>query len=246
MDKGEFMQKVHGWDNTFVPIKLRPNYEELEYLILSYDLDPDKFYYTGRMFAEYAYANNTVIIDIAIMSKDYLDMIEIKRRVEVNEKVHAEMIADKDYHGILFLMDKPFRFHWYAKLFKDIPDKDKYSIFIDIYTSSEYGFNELPPQFVETLIKKYKPKGKHELYTPYDEVPVFRGESSKSTPYDKAFSWTLDIDVAARFATRFNEDGKIYQGFVNKNDILCYLSDRKEKEVLVSPGKVYDVDEIIY
>jgi hypothetical protein len=246
MDRAEFTQQMHGWDNTFVPIKLLDNYEEIKTFLVSYGLDPDKFYYTGRMFNEYSYANGTVIIDMALINKQYFDMMDMKKRIEVNEKIHAELLADKDYHGILFLIDKPYRFHRYIKLFKDIPDKDKYQIFIDIYTSSEYGFNEIPQSFIETLIKKYKPADVHNINTDEDELIVYRGESSKSTPYDKSFSWTLDKNVAIKFAMRFNQEGRVYQGFVKTKDILCYLDCKHEKEVLISPGKVYDVDEIIF
>lgn len=243
---GDFSKNLHGWDNTFVPISLLDNYEELKSLVTDYGLDPDKFYYTGRMFNEYAYANGTVVIDIILMNKQYFDMMDMKKRIEVNEKVHAEMLADNDYHGVLFLIDKPYRFHRYVKMFKDIPDKDKYKLFIDIYTSSEYGFDEIPQGFIETLIKKYKPADMHNMDTDEDELLVYRGECSKSTPYDKAYSWTLDYNVAIRFANRFGEEGNVYQAFVKKEDILCYLSDRNEKEVLILPGRVYDVDEVNY
>ncbi len=57
-------------------------------------------------------------------------------------------------------------------------------------------------------------------------------------------SWTLDREKAEWFATRFTEDGVVYSAKVKSNDILYYISDRGEKEVIVDPKRLMQVERI--
>ena len=54
------------------------------------------------------------------------------------------------------------------------------------------------------------------------------------TPIEKAHSWTLDRNIANFFATRRGQDkAEIVTATVNKSDVIEFISDRGEKEVLV-------------
>ena len=70
-------------------------------------------------------------------------------------------------------------------------------------------------------------------------MTVYRGEASESTPHQEACSWTTDINKAYFFASwRSAEESRVLTGKVNKADVIDYIDDRNEHEVLVVPGTV--------
>lgn len=73
-------------------------------------------------------------------------------------------------------------------------------------------------------------------------VTIYRGVGSEK--YRDGISWTLDREKAEWFATRFTEDGVVYSAKVKSNDILYYISDRGEKEVIVDPKRLMQVERI--
>lgn len=74
-------------------------------------------------------------------------------------------------------------------------------------------------------------------------VTIYRGVGSEK--YRDGISWTLDREKAEWFATRFTEDGIVYSAKVKSNDILYYISDRGEKEVIVDPKKLIQIERIV-
>lgn len=65
-----------------------------------------------------------------------------------------------------------------------------------------------------------------------------------STPLSKAYSWTLDINIAKFFADRLETGtGKIIKGIINLNDVIAY-KDNSEKEIICMSDKVKIVELI--
>lgn len=73
-------------------------------------------------------------------------------------------------------------------------------------------------------------------------VSIYRGVGSEK--YRDGISWTLDKSKAEWFASRFTDNGIIYSAKVKSKDILYYISDRGEKEVIVDPKKLMQVERI--
>lgn len=71
------------------------------------------------------------------------------------------------------------------------------------------------------------------------EITVYRG--SNKNEYYNALSWSTDIDVARKFAHRFNDDGTIFSAKINKTDILAYF---EAEEVVVNYKKIKDIEII--
>ncbi|MBQ8234863.1 MAG: hypothetical protein IJZ36_04720 [Bacilli bacterium] len=68
-------------------------------------------------------------------------------------------------------------------------------------------------------------------------VTIYRGIRDEAYKYE--MSWTLSKSKAEWFATRFDSETPILlKTVVNKNDILCYLNDRDEAEVVIDPSKI--------
>ena len=62
----------------------------------------------------------------------------------------------------------------------------------------------------------------------------------------KALSWTLSLDKAIWFATRWNNKGKVYRSLCKKEDILAYLSCRNEEEIVVDWHDLENIEEVMY
>lgn len=73
-------------------------------------------------------------------------------------------------------------------------------------------------------------------------VMIYRGVGSEK--YRGGISWTLDKSKAEWFATRFTDDGIVYSAKVKSKDILYYISDRGEEEIIVDPKKLMQVERI--
>ena len=74
-------------------------------------------------------------------------------------------------------------------------------------------------------------------------VTVYRGVTSFNAKNVKALSWTLDRSIAEWFASRFDEDGTVYQAQIDKSHIYAYFEGRNESEVIVDPKYLMDITE---
>lgn len=126
-----------------------------------------------------------------------------------------------------------------------------YSIFSQIYRTSDYGFSFLSPETIEAVIAskteeemKITEKAMRDLP---EEIRIFRGGNSRSMPYRSAYSWTIDLSMANFFATRLgHETGYIACGRIRKEDVIEFFPDSPEKEVLINPcSQSFHVDEVI-
>ena len=78
-----------------------------------------------------------------------------------------------------------------------------------------------------------------------DTLIIYRGGNSASIAYQKAYSWTLDINVANFFAIRRGEGpAYIVKGEVSKKAVIEYIDENNEQEVIVEPTKVKILDVV--
>lgn len=67
-----------------------------------------------------------------------------------------------------------------------------------------------------------------------DTVTIYRGVTSYNRKKKKAFSWSVDPEIAEWFAGRFNTGtGEVWERNIPKERILCYFGG-KEQEVIVN------------
>mgnify|MGYP002567097959 FL=1 len=130
----------------------------------------------------------------------------------------------------------------------DEPNSKLYTTIIHEYSFCDGGAGVLAnsPDFAEKMMRcksrQQKASTRKKLKGFPDVIPVYRGEGSESTPYTKAFSWTTEINTAYFFASRLGgERSRVVNGFVKKEDVLEYLADRNESEIIVFPDKVQDI-----
>ena len=117
-----------------------------------------------------------------------------------------------------------------------------YDAVMDWYTYCDFGFSALGQEKFQKIVSKRSKENieeaKERIEKLEDTVVVYRGEGSESTNYKKSFSWTLDENIANFFACRYSDTARIIKGVVNKADIIDYLKNRNEEEVIVSPKDV--------
>lgn len=73
-------------------------------------------------------------------------------------------------------------------------------------------------------------------------VTIFRGVDSEK--YRDGISWTLVKSKAEWFATRFTDNGIVYSAKVKSKDILYYISERGEEEIIVDPKKLMQMERV--
>ncbi|AUN01462.1 TPA: hypothetical protein ACXDAY_002249 [Clostridium botulinum] len=238
-------QIEHSNISRLTPITVYENDDDINEFIKTInklDLDMDDFYKVEGKLYKYCYLKGTVLVELYDISEDYFINFKVREQIEQRERIHQRCIENRQYIRLFCLIDKPFRFLFYQQLFNDIPDEQKYEVFKNIYTSCEYGFNNLSREFLEEIFG-YNKSGRN--WFNEDIITIYRGEGDLSAPYNEAYSWTIDIDVARWFARRFNSDGKVYKGYIRQEDILDYMEDRNEKEILVFPEDVFNVELIL-
>lgn len=150
-------------------------------------------------------------------------------------------IINKPYTGIFF------------KLVKDFLDKKDYTMMLRIlWTYMEYPNSDRNVTKTE-FISYWKHVDTEYIYDEEDkklveelpeEFTVYRGlmEDAKV----EALSWTLDLDRAIWFAKRWNRHGKVYKAKAKKKDMLVYLSDRNESEIVIDYHNLTDIEEVEY
>ena len=158
----------------------------------------------------------------------------------------------RDYVSLLFPMTSEESGGIAIRILRDMLEREEpnpklYSAFLSVYTMCNCGAHLLGETALRRLALCRSDEQKAETERklarfPGDSITVYRGQASESTPYEKACSWTTDINKAYFFASWRTSDGScILTGSVRKEDVLDYLDDRNEKEVLVMPGLVKKV-----
>lgn len=71
---------------------------------------------------------------------------------------------------------------------------------------------------------------------------IWRGVSNEDAV--RSYSWTLNRELARRFADRFADDESLpllAAGWITKADVLAYFLERDEAEIVVLPENVQDI-----
>lgn len=170
-------------------------------------------------------------------------MNEKERQNYIQQKL--EKFADiGDFEGYFTLLPKSEHFIKYKELFDKIKPNQKYKIFRQIWTLNEGGFDiELYKQTIKFKHKRSKNVMKRKLNLLADTdgyLTIFRGINDYNNP--DGFSWTINQEKALWFSTRFGcERGYVLKAYAHVDDVIDFIVDRNESEVIVSPDKIKTV-----
>lgn len=182
---------------------------------------------------------NNEIIDISKDTNKFKECVK-----ELKEHIKSEDSVFK----IMLHITQPYQLFFFS-LIKDYLDEQTFSTLLkSCYTETEFPNRDINVS-VEKIKKMFEESNK-ELLMDTDELKIFNKLENEltiyrgfySNEYYDALSWTLDIDKAHFFATRFsNNTGSIYQANIKKEDIYAYFDCRSEKEIIVDYTKLYNI-----
>lgn len=162
---------------------------------------------------------------------------------ELEEEIEG-YIRNKDWERACSTIR--FNHEWqeimFCRYFQDIPDEYRRKFLIDLYTDSEGTF----PALIYELagLKSY---GSCDFPSELeDKITVYRGGNEDIGEAPMHLSWTLDKKKAIWFMIRPGSIGEkvhLYQGTIDKKDVLAFADDRGEKEI-IQFGSVHDVREL--
>lgn len=202
--------------------------------------EKDIYFDPTSMMNRYIYYKPPIFISLHDLKKEVLEMMRMKDMIAQHVKKFEDLKAKKDYEGIFRYMDKKILIPSFNDMFNQIPKEEAYDIFIDLYVRSEYGFE----QFDQTVLSKvfeYRHFSKDwhkrikdlEKKTKGKDFWIYRGITPKSNKIN-AMSWTKSQETAKWFANRFGGNGTILKKKVTMANVLDYLTDRNEEEILLA------------
>jgi hypothetical protein len=226
-----------------------PSEEEFQDVVNYLEVDKDDFFYNrGDMLHPICYWNGPIYYGFfGGLNMEAIKMMRVKEYLIQMNRIFTEALKKKDYERLFSRIDKKILIPTFIKMYKSIPDNKKYDVFIDLYVRSEYGFSSFPKDIIidcfklrtkSTEWKKRMTKLKSVLKSKDKTITVYRGMNRESAKQEYAFSWTLDEATAQFFADRFEKGkGKIITRDVDLSEIIDYLEDRGEAEIIILPYK---------
>ncbi len=226
-----------------------------------FDVDPSCIWYTTSVSQSCIYFNKeTLAANLFPMEFCRAGLItDLNHVYRVIQTREAEVAEDNHMGSILALPDTMQIEYFRLLVGRKLQLPGLYELFFDIYRNSDYGFGKIDPNTLSTILASKteadRKRTEQELRDLPETFKIYRGgNTSASTPYEKAYSWTLDINVANFFACRLGyDDGYIVEAEVKKSDVIdAFLSNRGEAEVIVDPThlkicnktKIYGLDFI--
>lgn len=227
-----------------VPKEYKETYDKIVNEFKKYNIDTDRIYFNKINFiSPFCYFEDFIYIEVypKFYEQTAKGILALKQKV-------AEMLRKKEFDTLFFIADKPIRLMMLNKYFFSIPEKMRYSLFNDIYTSMEYDFSKIDYKIIDYMTKTSNPQKKSDIEKVFgnkETITAYRGSTSKSVSVKKAYSWTTNKDTALFFAKRFKSSNScVYSGTINKKDVISCINSRNEHEIIVIPGTIKDIKKM--
>lgn len=151
------------------------------------------------------------------------------------------------YDDYFYFLDKGYRLDEMLERWADIPKNRKYEVFCIVYSLIESGFDEIP-DYIFDEVCQLRPDLPDEVLRKLQEGVIYRGGKVGGRIPEDSTSWSLLREKAEWFANRFaNPKTRIpvlWQGRVNPSDVVAYIDERKEQEVVVKRGTVRNISRV--
>lgn len=218
------------------------------------DIDPQHIHYTKSIsgpcfyFNEDTFAANPLHLEMLVAGMDLFTPEAFLSAISRRESD----VAHGDYMGSAMSMPGSMQLE-YVQMLAEKKGADNvpgiYALFMEMYSHSDYGASVVKRSVLESITRRKTDEERRtteeKLAALPERVTVYRGGGDKSVPYQKAYSWTLDENVANFFAIRRGyEPAYIAKGYIHKSDIIEYLDDRGEEEIFAFPQNIEDVEVV--
>lgn len=182
-----------------------------------------------------------------------VDLLKDKKMLSRYIRYYENCInSQKDLYGILNFIRKPYILQFLNITKEQISCRDFSESLIEGWVSDEYA-NQNTSVSREELLNMFlmaddeymidnEDKKTYQTIKNSKEITIYRGVTEyNEKDVDKALSWTLDIDTALYFATRFNQYGNVYKAIIASDDVFAYTNIRNEQEVIINPNGLKDI-----
>lgn len=171
---------------------------------------------------------------------DLINALENPSAIEYIRNIRRRQIEQGDVNRIIGLINKPYRLFYVKCCWDYMSDKDqaeslKFAWITSENTNHDVNVNRHDIQKMLREVKKeyFMSTSDFEKYKSLsDGLIVYRGIQHNAT--EDGFSWTLSKEKAKWFASRFNNHGKVVERKVQKKDIVAYINDLNEQEIILN------------
>lgn len=162
----------------------------------------------------------------------------------------AERINDsKRAYEIYMMITKPYCLMFCSWAAPFLSQNEFSEILSDAWMRSEYVNNNgcLSCEQLTDMFKSANPiylmtNEEYNKYIKLDEtVEIYRGVTSFNKDSIYALSWTLNQRTAEWFASRFGENGTVFEAKIKKENIFALYERRNESEIIVDPKYLMDI-----
>lgn len=167
------------------------------------------------------------------------------QQLAYKKRATAKALEEGQWHSYVFLHERPFRVDAFKRIAKRMDDEAYWDLLSECWIDSE-NIRENPA--VWTRLLRSKRPGREHLMSEADRallaqfpdtIEVFQGHTDER---DDGWSWTIDQSKAEWFARRFADfehaDPVVSYGTCSKSDVIAFLTNRGESEILIPRTKV--------
>ena len=224
-----------------------------------FELPPECIAYTPSISYEALYFNRQTLAALNFPLTLYMNEfgMDIEKFYQAVKSIEHE-VANGDYITSISSLPDRMRMEYFDILIqRGIDFPDFYEKFYSFYIMSDYGFSALSANTLEKIVAMKTEKDWQRtsecLKALPDTVTIYRGQTNLSTPLERAYSWTVDKNIACFFASRMGTDeAEIVEARVSKDKILEYDISSSEKEVwvkfedieIVNHTQLYGLDKL--
>lgn len=167
------------------------------------------------------------------------------RALERKQEILARYREEKNWHGCVFIYERPYRLYAFSHIEADLDDKAYWEVLGSIWTDSENIWQE-EKEWAE-LLSSERPHREYMMdedeRVAFEKLPdlieIHRGYKLRERKM--GMSWTTNFPQAEWFARRLiREDERAYvvSGTVPKDKALAYHLGRGESEIVAFPEDI--------
>ena len=151
------------------------------------------------------------------------------------------------WHEFIILHERPWRLHALVEIMDRVPDADYWKLVLMAWVDAETPWRNLATWedlWQSGRAGRAKQKLPKSALDDDGMVRVYRGQARSEL---SGLSWTLSRKRAEWFALRFVPEGSVgylFEGTVAQAEVLAYLEDRNEEEIVTMLVNVERVTEL--
>lgn len=145
-------------------------------------------------------------------------------------------LETRDWHGFICIHERPYRLEKFYYISNECTDEEYWESLAFVWMDSENTWRNM--EIWKELWNCERPDKAmsmtlHErevLAAMPAELTIYRGFREERL---EGISWTMDYDVAVRFARRFRGTGSVATARASKTDVHAFFDERQEREVVI-------------